>query len=98
MPITDALENAKRLETLGFTHEQAHGLSELLEQTAQGAQPDFSNLATKADVQGLASELRLEMQAMETRILRELRTQMLWFFTMLVGLLGLTIAILKFLP
>ncbi len=27
-PITNALENAKRLETLGFTHEQAHGLAE----------------------------------------------------------------------
>ena len=114
MPITNALENAKRLEGLGFTHEQAQGLSEMLEQTALVSQPDLGDLATKADiaairkdlrefatkaeVQALASELRMEMQMMESRILRELRTQMFWFFSMLLGLLGLSIAILKFLP
>lgn len=91
MPITDALENAKRLETLGFTHEQAHGLSELLEETAHSAQPDLSGLTTK-------EYLHSELQGLESRILRELRSQMFWFFTMLLGLLGMTIAVLKFLP
>jgi len=94
MPITNALDNAKRLESLGFTHEQAQGLSEMLEATAHAAQPDLSHLATKADLQ----VLRTEVQAMENRILGELRTQMLWFFTMLVGLLGVTIAIIKLFP
>jgi hypothetical protein len=91
MPITNALENAKRLEGLGFTHDQAHGLSELLEQTAQASQPDLGDLVTKDYLHG-------ELQTLESRILRELRSQMFWFFGMLVGLLGLTIAIIKFLP
>lgn len=42
--------------------------------------------------------MREDLQAMENRILRELRTQMFWFFTMLVGLLGVTVALIKFLP
>ena len=91
MPITNALENAKRLESLGFSHEQAQGLSEIVEQAAQVSQPDLNEFVTK-------DYLHAELKALEASLLRELRTQMLWFFTMLVGLLGLTIAILKFLP
>lgn len=98
MPITNALENAKRLEGLGFTHDQAHRPSELLEQTAAAARPDLSDLVTRADLDaalhGLRGEIRGEMQGLEARILRELRSQMFWFFGMLLGLLGVTIAII----
>ncbi len=56
-------------------------------ETARAAQPDLSELATRAD-----------LHALESRILRELRSQMVWTFGMLVGLLGVAIAILKLLP
>ncbi|MBI3993626.1 MAG: hypothetical protein HY342_10150 [Candidatus Lambdaproteobacteria bacterium] len=94
MPITNALENARRLESLGFTHEQAQGLSEIVEQAALASQPDFSKPQVQLDMQTLRSEMR----AMGDRLVWEIRTQTLSVFTMLVGLLGLTIAILKFLP
>jgi len=47
MTITDTLANAKRLEKLGLTPEQAEGLSEIVEEAARAAQPDLSDLVTK---------------------------------------------------
>lgn len=47
MTITNTLENAKLLEKLGLSAEQAQGVSEIVETAAQAAQPDLSQLVTK---------------------------------------------------
>lgn len=99
MPITDSLENARRLEAMGFTHEQAHGLAEMLEQSSGAARAD---LATRDDLHVIATELRAEIRSAEERLRaelhRELRMQMLWFFTMLVGVVGIAVAVIKLFP
>ena len=47
MTITNTLENAKLLEKLGLSAEQAQGVSEIVETAAPAAQPDLSQLVTK---------------------------------------------------
>ena len=37
MPLTNTLETARRIESLGFTHQQAQGFAELFESSAQDA-------------------------------------------------------------
>ena len=64
---------------------------------------------TRAELRAELQTLRVEMQSLrvEMHTLRadlraefreELRKQMFWFFTMLVALFGVAIAVLKFLP
>jgi len=102
MPITDTLENARRLEGLGFSHEQAQGLAEIIEQSAGATR---TGLATLDDLRQVAAELRAEIAEVRGEIkdlradlLRELRTQMLWFFSMLVGVVGIAVAVIKLFP
>ena len=64
MPLTNTLENARRLEALGFTHQQAQGVADLLEVTARDAQPDLSRLATKTDLKDMELGLTLRFGAM----------------------------------
>jgi hypothetical protein len=90
MPITNTLETARRLESLGFPHQQAQGLSDLFEGTAQDAVRDL-----KAIVMQEGERTRAELRA-EFR--EELRKQMLWFFTVQTALLGIAVAILKLFP
>jgi DNA anti-recombination protein RmuC len=43
MPLTNTLETARRIEALGFTHQQAQGFAELLEDTAHATQQDLKD-------------------------------------------------------
>jgi hypothetical protein len=91
MPITNALDNARRLEELGFNHTQAHGLSQIIEEAAQASQPDLGNLVTRDFLHGELNTLRVDIS-------RELRAQMVWFFTMQIAILGVAFALLKLFP
>ena len=100
MTITNTLETARRLETMGFAHEQAQGLADLFEDTARAAQPDLSQLATKADLLALESRLETKSNALESRLEtkfeKALRQQMLWFFAMLVAVFGAAFILARF--
>ena len=89
MTITNTLENAKRLEKLGLTPEQAQGVSEIVEEAARAAQPDLSELVTKDFLRAELGELRLEFAS-------QLRQQMLWFFAMLVAVFGAAFTLARF--
>ena len=79
MPVTNTLETARRIETLGFTHQQAQGLSELLEGTAQDAIREMKTLVSqesetiRAEFHTVAAEIRAEFRAAITEIRAELR-------------------------
>ena len=96
MTITNTLETARRLETMGFPHEQAQGLADILEETARAARPDLSQLATKADLDALASRLETKLNALETNFEKALRQQMLWFLAMLVAVFGAAFTLARF--
>ena len=93
MTITNTLETARRLETMGFAHEQAQGLADLFEDTARAAQPDLSDLVTKDFLRG---ELNALESRLETKFEKALRQQMLWFFAMLVAVFGAAFTLARF--
>ena len=98
MPITNTLENARKLEAGGFTHSQAQALAETIE---SGAYDSREEVATKEfvrmEIQSLRSEIKSDMKDLEIRIAERLRNQMMWFFTVQAGLLSLAVAAIKFL-
>ncbi len=65
--------------------------------------PITDALATRADPGGLAAKLgeiatKSDLSDLESRILRELRSQRFWFFGMLISSLGIAVAIIKLFP
>ena len=108
MPLTNTLETARRIEALGFTHQQAQGFAELLEDTAHATQQDLKDFIRE---QMGAMEQRLEgkLSAMEGRINvrfaeqearfeHSLRMQMATILTAIIGVVGLAVAIIKLFP
>ena len=100
MPVTNTLETARRIETLGFTHQQAQGLSELPEGTAQDAIREMKTLVSQ-ESETIRAEVRAELRAsvaeLRAEFREELRKQMLWFFTVQVALFGVAVALIKIL-
>ena len=90
MPLTDTLTSARKLEESGVPPQQARVLSELFEQTARAAQPDLGELVTKDFLRG-------ELGALELRVEKVLRQQMLWFFAMQIAIAAATLTLAKFL-
>lgn len=111
MTITNTLENAKLLEKLGLSTEQAQGLSEIVETAAQAAQPDLSQLVTKdflraefeifrREFDGKLGEFRAEfdvkLENLRVDFGKDLRQQMLWFFAMQVTIMAAAFTLFKF--
>ncbi|MDH4120294.1 MAG: CCDC90 family protein [Deltaproteobacteria bacterium] len=110
MPITETLENARKLEAAGFNHAQAQSLAEVIESGAYSAREDLATKelvrieiqGVRAEIQGVRAEIqgvRAEIQVMRGELKaefhRELRQQMLWFFAILIPLLGALAAYIK---
>ncbi len=97
--ITDTLGNAKRLEKLGLTPQQAEGLSEIVEEAARAAQPDLSNLVTKdflrAELEKLIARFDGKLSELRVEFGKELRQQMLWFFAMQLAIVSAAFALFK---
>lgn len=73
MPITNTLENARRLEDTGFSHQQAQALAEVIE----AALGDFqSDLATKEFVHSEIQLLRSEFKSEISELRSELKSEM----------------------
>ncbi len=112
MPITNTLDISRRLTQAGVPASQAEVFSELFEAAAQDAVRELKTVLAQegertrtdmhAEMQTLRTEMRAEMHTLRAELRaefrEELRKQMLWFFTMLVGLFGVAIAILKLFP
>ena len=109
----DTLATARRLEQSGLPTEQARAVSEAIADAVREAQPDLSNLVTKADLIATKEELqgeivslkewikefaRAENQQTRAELRADLRTQMVWYFVMLVGLFGAAQAWARFFP
>ena len=90
MMIIDTLANAKRLEKLGLTPQQA----------TRAAQPDLSNLVTKdflrAELERQNNRFDARLSDMRVEFGKELRRQMLWFFAMQIAIVSVTFALFKF--
>ena len=96
MPITNALETARRLTALGFSSQQAEGVAQLFEDTAKDIHGD---LATKdfvrAEIAELRGELKTDIANLRADMRGEFRQQLMWFFAVQVALLSAAVALIK---
>ena len=83
MPITKELENIRKFESVGFTHEQAETLVETLEQSHVDGQQDL-----KEFINDKIDKLELRIKASHTDLLMKI-------FAIIVGCTSIAIAISK---
>ncbi|UJS17859.1 MAG: hypothetical protein L3J17_02075 [Candidatus Jettenia sp.] len=108
MPITKELENIRKFESVGFTHEQAEILAEALEQSHIDGQQSLKDFITtqfkEIDVKfkNLHSELdnkfkdvRNEINSLELRIKASHTDLLMKIFGIVVGCTSIAIAISK---
>jgi len=86
----DTLAVARRLEQSGLPLEQARAVSEAIADAIHDSQPDWSQFSTKEFV-------RSELRDLEIRIGERLRSQLILFFTVQAGFVGIAAALFKLL-
>ena len=82
MPITAELTNLKKFEAVGFSHEQAETMAEVIEESHHASQEDLKEFFRK--------ELKVGLSEMKADLLIK-------FFGIIVGSLTIAIALIKFL-
>jgi hypothetical protein len=80
--IFDTYKLVNMLIDRGFTQEQANGVREAVEQI------DLSNLATKADLQSVKSDIKADFSDFRAEIFK-------WAVPVLIGQSGLIVALIK---
>ena len=78
----------KRLKDAGFTDSQAETVTDIIAETRAS---DLADVATKADIAALRTEIKADLSALETRIMK-------WLVPLLIGQTGLIVAPIKLLP
>lgn len=86
MPITAELENINKLESVGFDHDQAKTLAEVIEKSHQDSHQDL-----KEFIHNEINGLELRMKASQSDLLMKI-------FGIIVGSLSIAVAIIKLFP
>ncbi len=111
MPITNGLENSRKLRETGFTQQQAEVPAEIIEHAQQQGFDRFSEILERglAQVSNEIALLASRFEALESRMdskiegLRaelhsSLRDQLLKFVAILVAVVSLAVAVIKLFP
>jgi len=104
MPITEELNNLKKLESVGFTHEQSEVLADVIEKAQVSGQESL-----KEYIHSELKELRGEFKELENRLLSSQKDleilmvtsqkdMLIKLFGIIVGTVGLAVTILKLFP
>ncbi|MBF8277980.1 MAG: hypothetical protein HW390_3053 [Candidatus Brocadiaceae bacterium] len=87
MPITKELENLRKFESVGFTHEQSEVLTDVIEQSHVNGQQDLKEF--------IRNELDSKINRLEIRILEAQRDLLIKFITIVTAIVGIATAIIK---
>ncbi|KKR97384.1 MAG: hypothetical protein UU48_C0017G0020 [Candidatus Uhrbacteria bacterium GW2011_GWF2_41_16] len=90
MSITRELENLKKLESVGFSHEQAETLADVIEKSHVDSQKSLKEF--------IHNELHNEINNLRVEISRELKDMLIKIFGIIVGTVGVAVTILKLFP
>lgn len=90
MPITSELDNLKKLESVGFSHEQAETLADVIEKSHVDSQESL-----KEFIHNENTNLELRINA---SISKELKDMLIKIFGIVVGTVGVAVTILKLFP
>lgn len=86
MPITEELNNIRKFESAGFSHEQSETLTDVIEESIAKSH------------QGLRDFIHNEITNLELRIKASQADLLMKIFAIVAGCSSLTIAILKIFP
>ena len=112
MPITDTLQNARRLESKGIRPEAAQEISSIVEEAAQAGQQDLkdfirdglasleNNLESRlgARIEAARAETKENYLSLKVEMHSLARDQLLKFIAVLIMSLTLAVAIIKLFP
>jgi hypothetical protein len=96
MPITKELSNIKKLEAVGFPHEQAEALTDIIEQSHVDGQQSLKefihneNTSLELRLKGSQSEMELRLKTSQTDMLIK-------FSAIVAGFISAALAIAKLL-
>jgi len=90
MPITRELENLEKRESVGFNHEQAKTLADVIEKSHVDGQESL-----KEFIHNENTKLELNIKA---TISKELKDLLIKIFGIIVGTVGIAVTILKLFP
>ena len=97
MPITAEIDNVRKLESVGFSHDKAVVLAEIHEATAQNSVQELKEFI-RAEVNGLRIEingLRVEMNNLELRMKASQSDLLVKIFGIIFGCSSLAVTVLK---
>lgn len=104
MPITRELDNLKKLESVGFSHEQAETLADVIEKSHVDSQESLKEFIHN-EISNLRSEMKIlhsEMKSLRSDIIcemnKELKDLLIKIFGIIVGTVGIAVTILKLFP
>ena len=90
MPITRELDNLKKLESVGFSHEQAETLADVIEKSHVDSQESLKEF--------IHNELCKEIGVLEVCIMTSQKDLLIKIFGIVVGTVGIAVTILKLFP
>lgn len=108
MPITEELNNIRKFESVGFSHEQAEALTETFEQTQVNSHEslkefirnEFERFDNKlcSEIKDIRNELKQDIKDLEVRIAYSQKDLLIKLFGIIVGTVGMAVTILKLFP
>ena len=97
MPITSELDNLKKLEAVGFNHEQAEAMVDVIEKSHVDSQESLKEFIHNENT-NLENKLSKEISNLRVEINKELKDLLIKIFGIVVGTVGLAVTILKLFP
>lgn len=97
MPITRELDNLKKLESVGFSHEQAETLADVIEKSHVDSQESLKEFIHNENA-NLENKLSKEISSLRVEMSKELKDLLIKIFGIVVGTVGLAVTILKLFP
>ncbi len=97
MPITRELDNLKKLESVGFSHNQAETLADVIEKSHVDSQESLKEFIHNENTK-LENKLSKEISSLRVEISKELKDLLIKIFGIIVGTTGVAVTILKLFP
>ena len=97
MPITRELDNLKKLESVGFSHDQAETLADVIEKSHVDSQESLKEFIHNENTK-LENRLSKEISSLRVEISKELKDLLIKIFGIIVGTTGVAVTILKLFP
>ncbi len=96
-PITSELDNLKKLEAVGASHELAESMAEIIEKSHVDSHESLKEFIGGVE-ERLNSHVDLKISGLEARLMASQKDLLIKIFGIIVGTVGIAVTILKLFP